>query len=42
MEQQKIANFMAQYGKYFPADKRAFIEEDWKDVLTKSIICSAP
>ena len=27
MEQDKIANFMAQYGKYFPADKRAFIEE---------------
>lgn len=27
MEQQKIANFMSTYGKYFPSDKKAFIEE---------------
>lgn len=27
MEQQKIANFMSTYGKYFPDDKKAFIEE---------------
>ncbi|MDE6361518.1 MAG: TM2 domain-containing protein [Clostridia bacterium] len=27
MEQQKIANFMSTYGKYFPAGKRAYIEE---------------
>ncbi|MDE5549668.1 MAG: TM2 domain-containing protein [Clostridia bacterium] len=27
MEQQKIENFMDSYGKYFPNNKRVFIEE---------------
>ena len=27
MEQQKIARFMADYGKLFPSDKRVYLEE---------------
>ena len=27
MDQQRIANFMNAYGKRFPADKRAYIED---------------